>query len=109
VLDREPVPAAPLGPAAAPARQVFPWIVFALSFALLLSDYMCRQVLAAVFPQLRAEWALSDAQLGALSSVVALTVGVLTVPLSVLADRFGRRRALVAGAGCRPRRALRFC
>src|SRR4029453_11506626 len=79
-----------------PARPLFPWIVFALSFALLLSDFMCRQVLAAVFPFLKAEWALSDAQLGALSSVVALTVGVLTVPLSVLADRFGRRRAVVA-------------
>ncbi|MBB3086026.1 hypothetical protein [Geodermatophilus sabuli] len=49
MLDREPVPAAPLGPAAAPARQVFPCIIFALSFALL-SAYMCRQVLAAVFP-----------------------------------------------------------
>jgi predicted MFS family arabinose efflux permease len=92
VLDREPAPSVPL------ARPLFPWIVFVLSFGLLLSDYMCRQVLTAVFPHLKAEWALSDAQLGALSSVVALTVGVLTVPLSVVADRFGRRRAVVGMA-----------
>ena len=30
---------------------------FTLSFALLLSDYMVRQVLAAVFPLLKDEWA----------------------------------------------------
>ena len=80
-------------------RSAFPWVVFALAFALLLSDFMCRQVLAAVFPLLKAEWALSDTQLGALSSVVALTVAVLTVPLSVLADRYGRRRAVLLMAG----------
>ncbi|MGY1592049.1 MFS transporter [Geodermatophilus sp. SYSU D00708] len=80
-------------------RAHYPWVVFALAFALLLSDFMCRQVLAAVFPFLKAEWALTDTQLGALSSVVALTVAVLTVPLSVLGDRLGRRRAILAMAG----------
>ena len=34
------------------------------TFGLLLSDYMSRQVLSAVFPFLKAEWALSDSQLG---------------------------------------------
>jgi predicted MFS family arabinose efflux permease len=80
-------------------RSRFPSLVFVLAFALLLSDFMCRQVLAAVFPFLRAEWGLSDTQLGALSSVVALTVAVLTVPLSVFGDRFGRRRAILLMAG----------
>jgi predicted MFS family arabinose efflux permease len=70
-------------------------VVFALTFALLLSDYMSRQVLSAVFPLLKSEWALSDTQLGALTSVVALTVGLLAVPLSLLADRWGRVRAIV--------------
>jgi predicted MFS family arabinose efflux permease len=77
------------------ARRVFPWIVFALTFGLLLSDYMSRQVLSAVFPFLKSEWALTDTQLGALTSVVALTVGLLAVPLSLLADRWGRVRAIV--------------
>jgi predicted MFS family arabinose efflux permease len=80
-------------------RSRFPALVFALAFALLLSDFMCRQVLAAVFPFLRVEWGLSDTELGALSSVVALTVAVLTVPLSVFGDRFGRRRAILLMAG----------
>ena len=56
------------------ARRLFPWLVFALTFALLLSDYMSRQVLSSVFPLLKVEWALTDTQLGGLTSVVALTV-----------------------------------
>jgi len=73
-------------------------VVFALSFGLLISDYMARQVLNAVFPLLKAEWSLNDGQLGALSGVVALMVGLLTFPLSLLADRWGRIRSLTVMA-----------
>lgn len=73
----------------------YAWIVFALTFGLLISDYMSRQVLNAVFPLLKSEWALSDSQLGLLSGIVALMVGLLTFPLSLLADRFGRVKSLV--------------
>src|SRR5579864_2048283 len=74
---------------------VYAWVVFALTVGLLLSDYMSRQVLNAVFPMLKATWNLSDTRLGSLSSVVALMVGVLTFPLSVLADRWGRVKSIV--------------
>ncbi|HWJ67231.1 MAG TPA: MFS transporter [Nocardioides sp.] len=84
----------PAGTTSATSRA-FPWIVFALTFGLLLSDYMSRQVLAAVFPLLKAEWGLSDTQLGTLTGVVALAVGVLAVPLSIVGDRFGRVRAIL--------------
>jgi MFS family permease len=76
----------------------YAWVVFALTFGLLISDYMARQVLNAVFPLLKAEWALSDGQLGLLSGVVAIMVGLLTFPLSLLADRLGRVRSLCAMA-----------
>lgn len=72
----------------------YSWIVFALSFGLLISDYMARQVLNAVFPLLKVEWQLTDGQLGLLSGVVAVMVGVLTFPLSLAADRWGRVRSL---------------
>lgn len=90
------VPAAdPSALSGGPPRVTFySWIVFALSFGLLISDYMARQVLNAVFPLLKAEWALSDTQLGWLSGVVALMVGLLTFPLSLAADRWGRVRSL---------------
>ena len=76
----------------------YAWVVFALTFGLLISDYMARQVLNAVFPLLKAEWALSDGQLGLLSGVVAIMVGLLTFPLSLLADRLGRVKSLTAMA-----------
>ncbi len=72
----------------------YAWLVFALTFGLLLSDYMSRQVLNAVFPLLKSEWLLSDSRLGLLSGIVALMVGLLTFPLSLLADRWGRVRSL---------------
>lgn len=72
----------------------YAWVVFALTFGLLISDYMSRQVLNAVFPMLKGEWALTDTQLGLLSGIVALMVGLLTFPLSLLADRFGRVKSL---------------
>ncbi|WP_406141999.1 MFS transporter [Streptomyces sp. NBC_01089] len=90
---------APGGCSPAPAvSRRYAWVVFALSFGLLLSDYMSRQVLNSVFPLLKAEWGLTDAQLGSLSGVVALAVGVLTFPTSFLADRWGRVRSLVLAA-----------
>lgn len=76
------------------AAGSYAWIVFALTFGLLLSDYMSRQVLNAVFPLLKAEWSLTDTQLGSLSSIVALLVGLLTFPLSVAADRWGRVKSV---------------
>lgn len=75
--------------------RTYPCVVFALTFALLLSDYMSRQVLSAVFPFLKTEWLVSDSELASLTSIVALMVGLLTFPLSLLADRWGRVRSLV--------------
>ncbi|MGW7824864.1 MFS transporter [Streptomyces puniciscabiei] len=76
----------------------YAWTVFALGFGLLLSDYMSRQVLNAVFPMLKAQWLLSDGALGSLSGIVALAVGVLTFPMSLMADRWGRVRSLLLAA-----------
>ncbi|WP_328557553.1 MFS transporter [Streptomyces sp. NBC_00358] len=77
----------------------YAWVVFALSFGLLLSDYMSRQVLNAVFPDLKSEWLLTDAKLGTLSGVVALMVGLFTFPMSLIADRWGRVKSLLLAAG----------
>ena len=74
------------------------WAIFALILGLMLSDYMSRQVLGSVFPLLKVQWALSDEKLGRLSSIIPLMVGLLTFPLSLVADRLGRVRAIVAMA-----------
>ncbi len=86
----------PSGPATITRSRLFPVAVFVLTFGLLLSDYMSRQVLSAVFPFLKLEWALTDTQLGSLTSIVALTVGLLAIPLSLLGDRWGRSKAIIS-------------
>ena len=101
-MTRDPPaePAAPnaavaAGGAIAPVSRTYAWLVFALTIGLLLSDYMSRQVINAVFPLLKAEWGLDDKQLGMLGGIVPLMVGIFTVPLSYLADRFGRAASIV--------------
>src|SRR5579864_9291834 len=42
------------------------WFAFAMTMALMLFDYIDRQVIVSLFPYLKAEWALSDKQLGLL-------------------------------------------
>lgn len=74
------------------------WAVFTLTIMLLMSDYMSRQLITAIFPVLKSDWALTDTQLGSLVSIVVLTVGVLTVPLSILSDAVGRAKSIAAMA-----------
>ena len=64
----------------------------------MMSDYMSRQLANAVFPLIKTEWALSDTQLGSLASVVALIVGVMIIPVSLVVDRVGRVKAITAMA-----------
>ena len=91
-----------LSPDATTVPRAYAWLVFGLTIGLLLSDYMSRQVINAVFPLLKSEWSLADQQLGMLGGIVPLMVGIFTVPLSYLADRFGRVRsiALMATIWC---------
>ena len=82
-------PATPLLP---PRR--YAWTVFGLVFALMVFDYIDRQVVVSMFPHLKAHWSLSDRELGALVSVVSITVALGTVPLSLLADRWSRVKSM---------------
>jgi MFS family permease len=77
---------------------LYAWAVFALTFGLMLSDYMSRQVITPIFPLLKHDWSLSDTQLGALVSVVAAIVGVASIPVALLADRWGRVKSITAMA-----------
>lgn len=70
------------------------WIIFALTVALMLSDYMTRSVISGVLPDLKNAWALNDRQLGALVSIVPLIVGVAAWPIALMADRWGYIRSV---------------
>ena len=51
-----------------PAPRRYAWSVFAVLFALMVVDYIDRQVVVSMFPHLKAQWNLSDSQLGGLVS-----------------------------------------
>ena len=77
-----------------PATRRYAWSVFAIIFALMIVDYVDRQVVVSMFPHLKAQWDLSDRQLGALVSIVSITVALGAVPLSFLADRWSRVKSI---------------
>lgn len=77
-----------------PAPRRYAWTVFAVLFALMVADYVDRQVIVSMFAHLKTEWDLSDGQLGALVSVVSVTVALGAVPLSLLADRWSRVKSI---------------
>jgi len=72
----------------------YAWGVFAILFALMVVDYVDRQVVVSMFPHLKAQWSLSDAQLGTLVSVISIIVAAGTLPLSMLADRWSRVKSI---------------
>ena len=77
------------------ARGAFsPQATLLLLCALLVIDFADRQVVVTAFPYLRAEWALSEVQLGALASVVSVVVALGTFPVALVVDRWSRVRAI---------------
>lgn len=77
-----------------PASRFYPWIVLLMTVLLMFSDYSTRQSITPMFPLIKAHWSLSDSQLGLLVSIVSISVGVTTIPIALLADRWGRVRSI---------------
>jgi predicted MFS family arabinose efflux permease len=77
-----------------PPPRRYAWTVFGILMALMVVDYVDRQVVVSMFSHLKAQWDLSDQQLGALVSVVSVTVALGAIPLSLLADRWSRVRSI---------------
>ena len=74
------------------------WFAFAMTMALMMVDYLDRQVIVSLFPHIKAAWGLSDTQLGALVSIVSVTVALAALPVALLADRWSRVRSIVVMA-----------
>ncbi len=75
------------------------WFAFVMTAALMIFDYVDRQVIVSLFPHLKQEWGLSDKELGGLVSIVSITVAVGGIPIALVADRFSRVKSIVAMAG----------
>ena len=74
------------------------WFAYAMTIGLMLFDYIDRQVIVSLFPYMKADWGLSDTQLGALVSVLSITLAACALPVSLVADRVSRVKSIVAMA-----------
>src|SRR6187401_25293 len=74
------------------------WFAFAMTLALMVVDYVDRQIIVSLFPYMKSDWGLSDKQLGGLVSAVSVTVALGAIPVALLADRGSRVRSVVVMA-----------
>ena len=74
------------------------WVAFAMTFGLMLFDYIDRQVIVSLFPHIKSEWNLSDKQLGSLVSIISIVVAAGGIPVALLADRVSRVKSIVVMA-----------
>ena len=74
------------------------WFAFAMTFVLMLFDYIDRQVIVSLFPHIKAEWNVSDKELGGLVSIISIVVALGGIPVALLADRMSRVKSIVAMA-----------
>jgi len=68
--------------------------IFALLFLLYMFDYIDRMVISSLFPFLKADWNLTDKECGMLVSVVYLSIVLFTFPISILVDRWSRKKTI---------------
>ena len=74
------------------------WFAYGMTVALMILDYVDRQVIVSMFPFLKTAWNLSDKELGLLVSVISITVAVAGIPVAWIADRISRVKSIVVMA-----------
>jgi MFS transporter, Spinster family, sphingosine-1-phosphate transporter len=74
------------------------WFALLMTLGLMVFDYIDRQIIVSLFPYIKAAWGSSDKQLGALVSVISITVALGSVPIALFADRASRVKSIVVMA-----------
>jgi len=68
--------------------------VFILLWLLYFFDYVDRMVVVSLFPFLKSDWGLTDAQCGALVSAVYWAIVLFSFPVSIMIDRWSRKKSI---------------
>jgi MFS transporter, Spinster family, sphingosine-1-phosphate transporter len=74
------------------------WFALLMTLGLMVFDYIDRQIIVSLFPYIKVAWGSSDKQLGALVSVISITVALGSVPIALFADRASRVKSIVVMA-----------
>jgi MFS family permease len=72
--------------------------MFILLFLLYMFDYIDRMVLSSLFEYIKADWHISDTRLGTLGAALKISIIILTFPVSLLVDRWSRKRMIASMA-----------
>jgi MFS family permease len=72
----------------------YAYYVFVLLFLLYMFDYIDRLVVVSLFPYIKSEWGLTDTQCGMLVSAVYWSILLFTFPVSILIDRWSRKKSI---------------
>ena len=70
------------------------WTIFWLLFGLYMFDYMDRMVIVSLFPFLKQDMGMTDAQCGLLVSSVYWSILIFSFPASILVDRWSRTKSI---------------
>jgi len=79
------------------ARTNHPVRLLAILALINFVNFADRTVILPLFPLLRREFGVSDAQLGSLQFWLQVVLAIATIPLSLLADRMSRHKIIAAG------------
>ncbi len=77
-----------------PVKKSTAFYAFFIIFFLAMLDMADRQILAALFPYLKEEFAFTDSQLGFLASLVNFGLVVMAIPTAYLVDKWSRKKML---------------
>ena len=72
----------------------YSYYVFSLLILLYMFDYIDRMIVASLFPFIKADWNLTDAQCGLLVSAVYWSILIFSLPVSVFIDRWSRKNCI---------------
>jgi predicted MFS family arabinose efflux permease len=68
--------------------------IFILLFLLYFFDYVDCMVVTSLFPHIKEEWGITDAQCGMLVSAIYWSIVMFTIPASILVDRWSRKKTI---------------
>ncbi|MFC1875865.1 spinster family MFS transporter [Thermodesulfobacteriota bacterium] len=70
------------------------YYAFGLLFLLYMFDYIDRLIIVSLFPFLQQDWGLTDTQCGLLVSAVYWSILLFSFPVSIIVDRWSRKKAI---------------
>jgi MFS family permease len=78
-----------------PAGWFYPWVIVGILWLVAFLNYFDRNLIASMRDPIAAEFKLTDAQFGLLTTLFLLSYGILSPLGGYLADKYGRKRIII--------------